>query len=242
MELIPAIDLLDGRVVRLHKGDYEAATAYAEDPVAQARAFAEAGATRLHVVDLEGARSGAPAHASTIEQIVSQVNLAVQVGGGIRTRDTAERWIAAGVARVVLGTVAVRDPELARSLCEAHPGKVVIAIDARGDDVAVEGWREASGEGVRSLAERADRWGAAAILYTDIARDGTGEGPNVERTAALQEGLSATVIASGGIGALEHVRALREAGVRAAVCGRALYEGLFSLREALRLAQGEDGE
>ncbi len=136
----------------------------------------------------------------------------------------------------------MRDPELARSLCEAHPGKVVIAIDARGDDVAVEGWREASGEGVRSLAERADRWGAAAILYTDIARDGTGEGPNVERTAALQEGLSATVIASGGIGALEHVRALREAGVRAAVCGRALYEGLFSLREALRLARGEDGE
>ena len=238
MELIPAIDLLGGRVVRLHQGDYGAATAYADDPVAQARAFAEAGASRLHVVDLEGARSGEAAHARVIEAIVRDVGMAVQVGGGIRTREAAERWLEAGAARVVLGTVAVRDPELARSLCQAHPGGIVIAIDARGDDVAVEGWREASGTGVRELAERADGWGAAAILYTDIARDGTGEGPNVERTAALQRGLTATVIASGGIGSLAHVEALSEAGVRAAVCGRALYEGSISLREALEAARG----
>lgn len=236
MELIPAIDLLDGRVVRLHKGDYAAATAYAEDPVAQARAFREAGAATLHVVDLEGARSGEPAHASAIEAILRDVGIAVQVGGGIRTRRTAERWLEAGAQRIVLGTVAVRDPELARALCAAHPGRVVIAIDARGDDVAVEGWRESSGASVRELAEEADRWGAAAILYTDIARDGTGEGPAVARTASLQRGLGATVIASGGIGALEHVRALRDAGIRAAVCGRALYEGSFSLSDALREA------
>src|SRR5690606_1134165 len=135
--------LLGGRVVRLHQGDYAAATAYADDPVAQARAFAEAGATRLHVVDLEGARSGEAAHAGVIETIVAEVGMAVQVGGGIRTREAAERWLEAGAARVVLGTVAVRDPALAQALCRAHPERVVIAIDARGEDVAVEGWREA---------------------------------------------------------------------------------------------------
>jgi len=238
MELIPAIDLLGGRVVRLHQGDYGAATAYADDPVAQARSFAEAGATRLHVVDLEGARSGQAAHASVIAAIVKEVGMAVQVGGGVRTREAAERWLEAGAARVVLGTVAVREPELARALCEAHPARIVIAIDARGDDVAVEGWTQGSGTGVRELAERADGWGADAILYTDIARDGTGEGPAVERTAALQRGLRATVIASGGIGSLAHLEALREAGVRAAVCGRALYEGAFDLASALAVARG----
>lgn len=239
MELIPAIDLLDGRVVRLHQGDYAAVTRYSEDPVAQARAFAEAGARRLHVVDLEGARSGGAAHAHVIEAILAEVGLEVQVGGGVRSREAAERWLEAGARRVVLGTVAVREPELARSLCAAHPGRIVIAIDARGEQVAVEGWREDSGAEVRELAERADGWGAAAILYTDIARDGTGEGPAVDRTAALQRGVRATVIASGGIGSLSHLEALREAGVKAAVCGRALYDGKFALADALRVAGGE---
>lgn len=238
MELIPAIDLLGGRVVRLHQGDYDAVTAYADDPVLQAKRFADAGAERLHVVDLEGARSGEATHAKVIEAIVQKVGMAVQIGGGVRTREAAERWIEAGAARVVLGTVAVRDPALARSLCEAYPGRIVIAIDARGDDVAVEGWTEASGTRVRELAERAEDWGAAAILYTDIAKDGTGEGPAVERTAELQRGLRATVIASGGIGSLQHIEALRTAGVRAAVCGRALYEGAFELAEALAVARG----
>jgi phosphoribosylformimino-5-aminoimidazole carboxamide ribotide isomerase len=239
MELIPAIDLLGGRVVRLHKGDYGAATEYHLDPLEQARTFARAGATRLHVVDLDGARSGLPAHAETIARILAEVRLAVQVGGGVRTRETAERWLEAGAERVVLGTAAVRDPELARGLCEAHPGRIVIALDARGEDVAIEGWQEASGRKLKELARDADAWGAAAILYTDIARDGTSEGPAVERTAALQEGLRATVIASGGVGSLAHVAAVRDAGVRAAVCGRALYEGAFSLDEALRVARGE---
>lgn len=240
MELIPAIDLLGGRVVRLHQGDYDAATAYADDPVAQARDFAVAGARRLHVVDLEGARGGTTStHARLIEEIVETSGLSVQVGGGIRTREAAERWLAVGAERVVLGTMAVREPNVARALCEEYPGRIVIAIDARGEDVAVEGWTEASGTSARALAERADAWGPAAILYTDIERDGTGEGPAVERTASLQRGLAATVIASGGIGALAHIVALREAGVRAAICGRALYDGSIRIADALRTARGD---
>ncbi|MFK7990388.1 MAG: 1-(5-phosphoribosyl)-5-[(5-phosphoribosylamino)methylideneamino]imidazole-4-carboxamide isomerase [Sandaracinaceae bacterium] len=242
MKLIPAIDLLGGQVVRLHKGDYDAVTPYAADPVQQAIEFREAGAVALHVVDLEGARSGTPGHLALMEQMVERSGLAVQVGGGIRTRAVAERWFEAGAARIVLGTVAVREPELAASLCEAHPEGVVIAIDARGDTVAVEGWREETSRKVRELAEEADGWGAAAILYTDIDRDGTGVGPAVERTAALQKGLDATVIASGGIGALAHLRALNDAGVRAAVCGRALYEGKFTLQAGLRASLGEGAD
>ncbi|MBX3276079.1 MAG: 1-(5-phosphoribosyl)-5-[(5-phosphoribosylamino)methylideneamino]imidazole-4-carboxamide isomerase [Sandaracinaceae bacterium] len=233
MELIPAIDLLGGRVVRLHKGDYDAATAYAGDPVAVALGFAEAGATRLHVVDLDGARGRAGEHAAVIARIVAAAPLAVQVGGGVRDRATAERWLEAGAARVVLGTVAVRDPAAAEAICAAHPGRVIVAIDARGDEVAVDGWREAGGAHLATLAEQADAWGAAAILYTDIERDGTGEGPATERTRALQDRVRATVIASGGIGSLAHVLALRDAGVRAAVCGRALYEGALRLEDAL---------
>ncbi|MCB9596288.1 MAG: 1-(5-phosphoribosyl)-5-[(5-phosphoribosylamino)methylideneamino]imidazole-4-carboxamide isomerase [Sandaracinaceae bacterium] len=238
MELIPAIDLLGGRVVRLHKGEYAAATEYSADPVAVALGFAEAGAARLHVVDLDGARGEPSEHPAIIRQIVERAPLAVQVGGGIRDRDTAVRWLEAGAARVVLGTVAVRRPEVAAALCADHPAGVVVAIDARGEEVAVDGWRESGGVSVRALAERAAGWGAAAILYTDIERDGTGEGPAVERTAALQRDVAPTVIASGGIGALAHLVALRDAGVRAAVCGRALYEGAFTLAEGLERLRG----
>jgi len=238
VELIPAIDLLGGAVVRLHKGDYDAAKVYSDDPVAQARAFAAAGASRIHVVDLDGARSGEPAHLEVIQSILGAVSVRVQVGGGIRTRESAERWLEAGAERVVLGTVAVKDPALTEALCKAHPGGVVVAIDARGDEVAVEGWREGTDRTVRELAEQVDAWGAAAILYTDIERDGTGHGPAVERTAALQEGLRATVIASGGIGGLLHLTQLYEAGVQAAVCGRALYEERFTLEAAIAACGG----
>lgn len=239
MELIPAIDLLGGQVVRLHKGDYDASTAYSRDPVATAVEFAGAGARRLHVVDLEGARGGDTDHRDVIAQIVERAPLEVQVGGGIRSRAIADAWLEAGASRVVLGTVAVREPEVAAALCADHPGRVVIAIDARGEAVSVEGWQKDAGQSVRDLAARADGWGAAAILYTDIDRDGTGKGPAVERTAALQGDVRATVIASGGIGSLEHLVALRDAGVRAAVCGRALYEGAFALNDALSLLAGE---
>lgn len=233
MELIPAIDLLDGKVVRLHKGDYGAVTVYSDDPVGQARSFYEAGARRLHVVDLEGARQGKPCHAHVIEAILRAVPLHVQVGGGIRTAQTAEQWLAAGAKRVVFGTAAIEEPAMVRGVCEKHPDAVIIAIDARHGEVAVKGWLAGSGRSARDLAREVDSWGAAAILHTAIERDGTSEGPDVEATRAMQDEVRATVIASGGIGSLEHLRALRRRGVRAAVCGRALYGGAFTLAEGL---------
>jgi phosphoribosylformimino-5-aminoimidazole carboxamide ribotide isomerase len=233
VELIPAIDLLDGAVVRLHQGDFEEATVYAQDPVAQAREFAEAGATRLHVVDLDGARLGEPCHLQEIEAILRALpGLQIQVGGGIRSVSAAERWLRAGAARVVLGTVVVREPAVAEKLCREHVGEVVVALDARGEDVAVEAWQEASGQSLSELARTVESWGAAAILYTDIARDGTGHGPATARTVELQNELTIPVIASGGIGRLDDLGALAAGGVRYAVCGRALYEGKFTFAEA----------
>ncbi len=240
MEFIPAIDLLGGKVVRLHKGDYAQVTVYSDDPAGQARLFRDAGARRLHVVDLDGARDGKPGNRHVIEQILRAApELMVQVGGGIRTRESAEAWYQAGATRVVLGTVAIKNPELARSLCAAHPEGVVMALDAKGGMIAVEGWLEATGKPVQEVAAQADAWGASAILFTDIDRDGTREGPAVTATARLQAQVKTTVIASGGIGALEHLSALRDAGVRAAVCGRALYSGAFTLAEAFRACAGE---
>jgi len=236
MELIPAIDLLDGKVVRLHKGDYAKVTVYADDPAAQARRFYDEGARMLHVVDLDGAREGKPCNVPAIEAILRAAPLRIEVGGGIRDEAAAERWLSAGVERVVLGTAAVKRPELVRALCERHPAGVVIALDARKGEVAVEGWLESSGRTVDALAQEVDTWGAAAILYTVIERDGTNEGPDVGATVALQAHVRATVIASGGIGTLSHVRALTAAGVRAAVCGRALYSGAFTLAEAFAAA------
>jgi phosphoribosylformimino-5-aminoimidazole carboxamide ribotide isomerase len=239
MELIPAIDVLDGKVVRLHKGDYAQVTVYSDDPAGQARLFQEAGAVRLHVVDLQGARSGRPEGRAVIEAILAAApGLRVQVGGGIRTRETAEQWFSAGASRVVLGTVAIKQPALAQSLCAAHPDGVVIALDARGGMIAVEGWLESTDRPLLEVAREVDGWGAAAILFTDIDRDGTREGPAVLPTAELQRAVRATVIASGGIGALDDLAALRDHGVRAAVCGRALYSGAFSLAEAFRIAKG----
>jgi phosphoribosylformimino-5-aminoimidazole carboxamide ribotide isomerase len=233
VELIPAIDLLGGKVVRLHKGDYGAVTVYSDDPAGQARRFYDAGARRLHVVDLDGAREGRPRNVEVIEAILAAAPLRVQVGGGIRDEASAERWLSAGVERVVLGTIAVKRPEIVRRLCARHPGGVIVALDARAGEVAVEGWLEGSGRSVLDLARDVDGWGVAAILYTVIERDGTSEGPDVTATAALQAEVKATVIASGGIGGLHHLISLRVAGVRAAVCGKALYSGAFSLEAAM---------
>jgi phosphoribosylformimino-5-aminoimidazole carboxamide ribotide isomerase len=239
MELIPAIDLLDGNVVRLHKGDYGAVTVYSNDPVAQAKSFYDAGARRLHVVDLEGARSGEAAHVKVIEKILSSVPLAVQVGGGIRSAQTAEQWLSAGVQRVVLGTLAIEEPDVVQALCAKHPKGIIAAVDARAGEVSVRGWTQGSGVTARDLAKRVDGWGAAAILFTAIERDGTSEGPDVAATIALQNEVNATVIASGGIGSLAHLRALVAAGARAAVCGRALYSGAFTLAEAFAASDHE---
>ncbi|MCA9583401.1 MAG: 1-(5-phosphoribosyl)-5-[(5-phosphoribosylamino)methylideneamino]imidazole-4-carboxamide isomerase [Myxococcales bacterium] len=233
MELIPSIDLLDGKVVRLAQGDYDRVTVYSDDPVSFVKRFHEAGVKRLHVVDLEGARSGAPAHAALIESIIAAAPLVVQVGGGIRTRATADAWFSAGAARVVVGTAAIRSPDWVRALATERPEGVVIATDARDGEVAVEGWLEGSGRRVEDLAREVDGWGVAALLYTNISRDGTREGPDLEGTVALQRVVDATVIASGGVGELDHLRGLAKAGVRASVCGRALYSGAFTIDEAL---------
>jgi phosphoribosylformimino-5-aminoimidazole carboxamide ribotide isomerase len=232
VELIPAIDLLDGKVVRLHQGKYDEVTVYDDDPVGMARRFEEQGAKRLHVVDLEGARRGRPAHVPTIQGILRETNLRVQIGGGVRNEDVAAQWMDAGAARVVLGTVVIKAPDVARAICERYPQGVVMALDARDGKIAVEGWQEQSEQDVIELAKDVDGWDIAAILFTNIHKDGTREGPDVEGTANLQSYVDTTVIASGGIGSLDHLRALSAAGVRSSVCGRALYSGAFTLSEA----------
>lgn len=240
MELIPALDILDGKAVRLKRGRYDQVTVYDDDPLARARLFEAQGATRLHVVDLEGARQGRPVHLELVRSMVEQTSLAIQVGGGIRDAKSAEHWLAIGADRVVLGTAVVHRPREVEALCKAFPGKIVLALDARGQQVAVEGWEKDSGLQLSELAREVDRWSPAAVLFTAIERDGTEEGPDVSATLALQALLRAPVIASGGIGGLEHVRRLAQAGVRAAVCGRALYEGAFELVQAFAVARGEE--
>ena len=236
MELIPAIDLLGGKVVRLTRGRYDQVTVYSERPVEQARIFYDTGARRLHVVDLDGARSGESQNLAVIEAILRAVPVRIQVGGGIRNEHVAKRWFKAGAERVVLGTAAIKDPELVQRLCSDHPGGVVVAVDERDGVVAVEGWLEASSVSAAQLAQRVDAWGVAAILHTVIARDGTREGPDIDATLALQASVNATVIASGGIGELAHIRSLAARGVRAAVCGRGLLSGAFSVPDAFAAA------
>jgi len=238
VELIPAIDLLGGKVVRLLRGAYENATVYDDDPPRVARRFRDEGARRLHVVDLDGARDGTHGNRDVLRAIVAAVpELAVQVGGGIRDRDAALAWLELCVARVVLGTSAMSAPDVVRALCAERPGKVIVALDARHGEVAVAGWKQGSGRSVDDVARDVDGWGAAAILFTAIERDGTGEGPDVARTAALAAALRTQVIASGGVGSLAHVRALAQAHVPAVVVGRALYDGAFTLRDALAAAE-----
>ena len=236
MELIPALDLLGGKVVRLTRGRYDQVTVYSERPVEQARLFYDTGARRLHVVDLDGARSGEPQNIAVIEAILRAIPVQIQIGGGIRDAAQARRWFDAGAERVVLGTAAVKDPAFVQALCAEHPGGVVVAVDERDGEVAVEGWLEGSGMSARELAQRVDAWGVSAILHTVIARDGTREGPDVEATLALQSRVQSTVIASGGIGELAHIRQLAERGVRAAVCGRGLLSGAFSVPDAFAAA------
>lgn len=238
MQLIPAIDLLDGKVVRLTQGNYDAVTVYADDPVREAARFEAEGARRLHVVDLEGARSGTAAHARLVQDIVRSTSLEVQVGGGIRDFARAEAWLEAGAKRVVIGTAALASPDEIEALTRSNPGRVIIAVDARDGIVATDGWQMSSGVTAVELAERVDGWGVDGILFTDIARDGTRQGPAVEETAALQARVVAEVIASGGVGSLADLSALQARGVRAAVAGRAIYEGTLSVRDAMRLWGG----
>jgi phosphoribosylformimino-5-aminoimidazole carboxamide ribotide isomerase len=235
MILYPAIDLKDGQCVRLLRGAMDAATVFGDDPAAQARAFAAAGCRWLHLVDLNGAFAGRPVNAAAVEAILAAVAIPVQLGGGIRDRATIEAWLDKGVARVILGTAALRDPALVRSAARAYPGRIAVGIDARNGHVAVEGWAETTGTLVSELARRYEDAGVAAIVYTDIERDGTMEGPNVAATAALANMVAIPVIASGGVSSLADLKALKESGapLDGAISGRALYEGRLELAEAV---------
>jgi len=238
MILFPAIDLKDGQCVRLRLGRMEEATVYNADPAAQARAFVEAGFRWLHVVDLDGAFAGRPANARAVEAIVRAVALPIQLGGGIRDMATIERWLGVGITRVILGTAAVRDPGLVREAARAHPGRIAVGIDARGGRVAVEGWAEASTLSAEELAGRFEDAGVAAIIHTDIDRDGILAGLNLAASRALAAATRVPVIASGGLASLGDVRALMEPENRVlagAVAGRALYDGRLDAAEALGL-------
>ncbi len=235
MLILPAIDLMCGTAVRLYKGKRDSAKIYSNAPADIAAGFVRAGARRVHVVDLDAA-FGDGDNRAVLTQIAA-TGAEVQCGGGVRDLAAARALVDAGCRAIVLGTSAVKQPDLVATLCRELPGRVIVAVDAHGDKVAVEGWAEKTDIEAADLAARAVEWGAAAILYTDITRDGTGVGPNVEATARLARVLHPVpVIASGGIGSLDHLRALALAGVPQAVVGRALYENKFSLGEAFEAA------
>lgn len=234
MDLFPAIDLLDGKAVRLHQGRYDAVTVYDADPVARARSFRDAGARWLHVVDLAGAKAGTCVQADVVRAVVKAFGGQVEVGGGVRSRAAFESYLAAGATRVVLGTAAVRDPKLVREIARAHPRCVVLAVDAKDGMVATDGWETTSTVTAIDLAKQFADVELGAVLYTDVARDGTQVGPNVEATAKLAKETGLAVLASGGVGTLDHLRELaKHPEIAGAVVGRAIYEGAFSVADAL---------
>ncbi len=236
--LFPAIDLKDGLAVRLQQGDMARATVFNRDPAAQARAFETQGFEYLHIVDLDGAFTGKPMNAAAIERILEAISIPVQLGGGIRDMATIEGWLGKGVDRVIIGTAAVRDPGLVRHAAKKHPGRVAVGLDARDGKVAVEGWAETSELTALDLARRFEDAGVAAIIYTDIARDGLLQGLNLDATIALAEAVSIPVIASGGLASLDDVKALLEPRAKrlaGAIAGRALYDGRLDAAKALAL-------
>lgn len=240
LTLYPAIDLKDGACVRLVQGEMSAATLFNDNPAAQAASFVEAGCKWLHVVDLNGAFVGRPVNSSAVAAILGVTPVPVQLGGGIRDLSTIEFWLSAGVARVILGTVAVKNPSLVQKACKLYPGRIAVGIDARAGHVAVEGWAETSELSALDLALRFEDAGVTAIIYTDIERDGKLGGVNVEATAQLAARLSTPVIASGGVGSLEDLEKLKPyegQGVEGVICGRALYDGRVKLADALALLE-----
>ena len=236
MILYPAIDLKDGNCVRLLRGDMEAATVFGTDPAAQGRAFQDAGAEWLHLVDLNGAFAGHPVNAAAVEAILATITIPAQMGGGIRDMATVESWLERGLSRVILGTVAVENPDLVREAAMAFPGKVAVGIDARAGRVATRGWATETEVMATDLARQFEDAGVAAIIYTDIDRDGAMQGPNIPATEALARAVSIPVIASGGVSSMGDLRALADTKVIAgAISGRALYDGAINLTEALAL-------
>jgi phosphoribosylformimino-5-aminoimidazole carboxamide ribotide isomerase len=236
MQIIPAIDLLEGHCVRLHQGDYGQVTRFSDDPVAQALDWQRQGAERLHLVDLDGAKTGQPVNDQAVKAITAALSIPVQLGGGVRSAERAEELLQCGLDRVILGTVAIEQPDLVRELASRHPGKVVVGIDAKDGMVATRGWIETSTVKATELAKRFEGTGVAAIISTDIATDGTLAGPNLDSLRAMAEASSIPVIASGGIGTLEHILSLLSIaplGVSGVIVGRALYDGTVDLAEAL---------
>ena len=233
MEVIPAIDLRGGLCVRLTQGDYDRETVFSDDPLTIARQWAEQGATRLHVVDLDGAREGRPVNDSIVRSIIEAIDLPVQVAGGVRDLDAVDSWLAAGADRVILGTAAVRDPELAAEACRRHGERIVVSIDARDGIVAVEGWREATDERADDLLRKLASLGVQRFVYTDIERDGKLQSPNYVSIQAMIAASDAPIIAAGGVADVSHLLRLAELGAEAAIVGLALYDGRVSLPDAL---------
>ena len=234
MILYPAIDLKDGQAVRLVHGDMDRSTVFNDDPAAQARTFVDAGCQWLHLVDLNGAFAGTPVNAAPVEAILAACDVPAQLGGGIRDMATIERWLDRGLARVILGTVAVENPDLVREAARAFPGQVAVGIDARNGKVATKGWATETEVQALDLAKSFEDAGVAAIVYTDILRDGAMGGPNIAATADLARAVSIPVIASGGVSSLDDIIALRDTGaIAGAISGRALYDGALDLKAAL---------
>ena len=239
MLIIPAIDIKDGRCVRLFQGEMDKETVYFEKPIDAARHWVKEGATFVHVVDLNGAVEGRPVHAKEVEAICRETSLAVELGGGLRSVEAVQATLDLGVSRVVIGTAAYDNAELLRTLCERFPGKIVVGIDARSGKVAVKGWKETTSMNAVELAQRCEADGASRIIYTDISRDGTREGVNLDETRKLAQSVKIPVIASGGVATLDDIRKLlplEKEGVEGVIVGRALYSGAFTFKEVLRSA------
>jgi phosphoribosylformimino-5-aminoimidazole carboxamide ribotide isomerase len=241
MILFPAIDLKDGACVRLVRGEMEQATTFNDNPAAQARDFAAAGFEWIHIVDLNGAFAGAPVNDAPVAEIIAAIDVPVQLGGGIRDMDTIDHWLGAGVQRVILGTAAIKNPDLVRAACDKYPGRIVVGIDARGGRVAVEGWAEISNTRALDLSMRFENDGVAAIVYTDIDRDGAMQGVNIDATVDLAFALTTPVIASGGVRGISDIADLKaheSAGIEGVISGRAIYDGRLNATEALALLKG----
>lgn len=242
MIFFPAIDLKDGQCVRLLRGEMDQATVFNDDPGAQARAFVNQGCQWIHVVDLNGAFEGRPVNADAVDAILDDVRVPIELGGGIRDMETIRFWLDKGVRRVILGTVALRDPDLVIEACKKYPGRIAVGVDAKDGMVAVEGWAEVSDISAIDLAKKFEDAGVAAIIFTDIARDGLMQGPNTDSTLELARAISTPVIASGGVSSMEDLKDLKARGgdiLEGVISGRAVYDGQINVREAVDLLQAK---